>query len=175
MVSLKAVKNFWRSCRACCSVGLFPFIGIVSQVGIDIYGYLEVSASAAAEEVSVNLVERYPRVEVDALLLQLGFLQNQQRHVLAEELAQGLHAACPCRHVVNLVALCQEHGLHPTGMGRVVQLGKAIGDVADAHEGGCPLHVGQGLLEPVQAADMAKGKAFTFCQAVGRGQLLKIF
>ena len=39
----------------------------------------------------------------------------------------------------------------------------------------CPLHVGQGLLESVQAADMAKCEAFTFCQAVGRGQLLKIF
>ena len=58
------------------------------------------------------------------MLLQLGFLQDQQRHILAEELAQGPHAACPCRHVVNLVALCQKHGLHPTGVGRVVQLGK---------------------------------------------------
>lgn len=79
----------------------------MSQVGIDIYGYLEVSAGTSAEEVAVNLVERYPRVEVDTVLFQLGFLQDQQRHVLAEELAQGLHAACPCRHVVNLVALCQ--------------------------------------------------------------------
>ena len=68
---------------------------------------MEVSAGTSAEEVSVNLVERYPRVEVDAVLLQLGFLQYQQRHVLAEELAQGFHAVCPCRHVVNLVALCQ--------------------------------------------------------------------
>ena len=123
-MSVKAVTNVWRSCSACCSLGLFPFIGIVSQVGVDINCYLEVCAGASAEEVSVNLVERYPRVEVDAVLLQFGFLQDQQRHVLAEELAKGLHAACPCRHVVNLVALCQEHGLHPTGVGRVVQLGK---------------------------------------------------
>ena len=86
-----------------------PFIFIIPQVSIDIYSYLEVSTGASAEEVSVNLVERYPWVEVDAVLLQLGFLQDQQRHVLAEELAQGFHAACPCRHVVNLVALCQEH------------------------------------------------------------------
>ena len=77
-----------------------PFIFIISQVSIDIYGYLEVCAGASAEEVSVNLVERYSRVEVDAVLLQLGFLQDQLRHVLAEEFAQGLHAACPCRHVV---------------------------------------------------------------------------
>ena len=120
MVSLKAVTNFWRSCMACCSVGLFPFIGIVTQVGINVNGYLEVCAGAAREEVSVNFVERYPRVEVDAMVLQLGFLQNQQRYELAEELAQGLHAACPCRHVVNLVALGEEHSLHPTGAGRVV-------------------------------------------------------
>lgn len=107
MVSLKAVTNFWRSCSACCSVGLFPFIGIVSQVGIDIYGYLKIRAGTSAEEVSVNLVERYPRVEVDTVLLQLGLLQDQQRHVLAEELAQGFHAAGTSRHVVNLVTLCQ--------------------------------------------------------------------
>ena len=131
------MTNFWRSCSAYCSVGLFPFIGIVSQVGINIYGYLKISAGTPAEEVSVNLVERYPRGEIDAVLLQLGFLQYQQQHVLAEELAQGFHVACLCRHVVNLVALRQEHCLHPTGVGRVVQLCKAIGDVADAHEGGC--------------------------------------
>ena len=85
-----------------------PFIFI----SIDIYSYLKVCTCTPAEEVSVNLVERYPRVEIDAVLLQLGFLQDQQRHVLAEELAQGLHAARPCRHVVNLVALCQEQNVN---------------------------------------------------------------
>ena len=56
---------------------LFPLVGSVSQIGIDIDGDLEESAGAAREEISVNLVERYSRVEVDALLLEFGFLQNE--------------------------------------------------------------------------------------------------
>lgn len=111
---------------------LFPFVGIVSQICIDIDGDLEKGAGAAAEEISVNLVERYSRVEIDAVVLKLGFLQYELRHELPEHLSHGVHAGVASRHIVNLVAHGHEDCLHTASSRRVVQLGVAVGDVAHA-------------------------------------------
>ena len=154
---------------------LFPLVGIVSQICVDIDGDLEKGAGAAREEISVNLVERYSRVEIDAVVLQLGFLQNELRHELPEHLAHGVHAGVACPHVVNLMAHRHEDCLHTASSRCVVLLGVAVGDVAHADKSQRLLHIIKCFLETVQSADPAKGEALRFCEAICGGQFLEIF
>ena len=107
------------------------------------------------------------------MVLKFGFLQNEQRHILTEQLAHGLHAAEPCVHIVNLVAHRHEDCLHTASARRVVQFGVAVGDVAHADKCQRLLHIVKCLLEAVQSADLAKGEFFTLCQAVGCGEIFK--
>ena len=107
------------------------------------------------------------------MVFELGFLQYELRHELTEHLSHGVHAGVACPHIVNLVAHGEKHGLHSPCARRVVQLGVAVGDVAHADKCQRLLHVIKCFLETVQSADAAKGEAFTFCQAVGRGEVFK--
>ena len=145
-------------------MSLIPFIGIKSQIRVHVHCNLEITASATAEEISVNFVERYSRVEIDALLLEFGFLQNEQRHELAEQLSHGFHTGVASLHVINLVAHRHEHCLYTARARCVVQLGEAVGDVAHADKCQRLLHIVKGFLEAVQSADPAKGEMFIFAR-----------
>ena len=97
---------------------------------------MEVGAGAAGEEILVDFLERDAWVEVDVVLLQLGALQDEHGHELAEEFTHGVHALLACVHVAEGVAHGEEGCLHSPGVGRVVHLDVALTYVADGDDGG---------------------------------------
>ena len=145
MVSLKARTNFSRSC--CC--GSLPFGRVIAEVGKGVDSDLEVCASATREEILVDFLEGDAGVEVDVVLLQLGALQNEFGHELAEDLSHGVHAGLTCVHVAEGVAHGEEDSLHSPSVGRVVYLDVALTYVRHGDDSGGGLEGVQGFLEAV--------------------------
>ena len=67
----------------------------------------------------------------------------------------------------------EEYRLDTSGTRRVVQLGIAVGYVADAYESGLSLRLVDRFLEAVKSADTAEGKTFLQCKSVGCGQVFE--
>lgn len=131
IVELKARTYFARSCSG---FELLPFIGIISEIGVFIDGYLKIGASAAGEEIPVNFSKGDARVKVDARLFEFCFLQNQNRHHLPEQFAHGFHARVTSLHALGGVAHGEEHSLDSACPWRVVEFGVAVGYIRNAAE-----------------------------------------
>lgn len=147
-------------------VVVLPLVGVVTQVGVLVDGYLKVSASAAGEKVSVYLVEGNARVDVDALFFELYALKNEHRHELSEQLLHHIEALGASGHVINGVAHGEENSFDTASTGRVVEFGVAVGYIRYAHKIVCCLHFAECFLEAVQAADPTKHEIFVGGEAI---------
>lgn len=92
---------------------------------------------------------------------------------MPEQFTHYFHALCASRHIFGGVAHSEKHRFDAAGARRVVQLGIAVGYIADADEGGLGLRLVDRFLEAVKSADTAEGKTFRPCKAVGGGQVLE--
>ena len=134
---------------------------------------LKISAGAAGEKVTVNLVERDTGVDVNAIFFEPRFLQNKLRGELPEQFAHGFHALGASFHIFGSVAHGEENSFDSPCPRRVIEFRVAVGDVADAHESGCRLHLRQGFLEALQAADTAEDEVLFLSKNIRGGESFK--
>ena len=147
-------------------VVVLPLVGVVTQVGVLVDGYLKVSASAAGEKVSVYLVEGDARVDVDALFFELHALENEHRHELSEQLLHHIEAVGASGHVINGVAHGEENSFDTASPWRVVEFGIAVCYIRNAYKIVCLLHFAECFLEAFQAADPTEHEVFCGGEAV---------
>ena len=150
---------------------LLPFGGVILEVGEGVYCDLEVGTSTAGEEILIDFLERDSLVEVDIVLLQASLFQDQDRHVLAEQLAHRIHTSFAGGHVIDGVTHCKEDCLHSTGLRGVVQLGETLGNVADTDEGGVSERLLEGFFEAVEPGHAAERETLFAGELVAGGKV----
>lgn len=99
---------------------LSPLIGVISKVCENINRHLEICSGGSVEKISVNLVERYSGVKVDAVLLQPDLFREKPRHELTEQFAHRFHTLGTSLHIFGGVAHSEKHCLDTSGARRVV-------------------------------------------------------
>ena len=150
---------------------LLPFGGVILEVGEGVYCDLEVGTCTAGEEILIDFLERYTLVEVNILLLQASLFQDQDRHVLAEQFSHDIHASLAGGHVTYGVTHCEEDSLHAAGLRGVVQLGEALGYVADTYEGRVRERLLEGFFEAVEPGHSAEREMLFAGELVAGGKV----
>ena len=141
------------------------------EVGEGVDCNLEVGTCTAGKEIAVDFLERDSRVEINVVLLKPSLFQDQERHELAEQLAHYVHTTLTGRHIIYGMTHSEEDCFRAAGLRGVVQLGEALGDVADTDEGRVSERLLECFFEAVEPGHAAERETLFAGELIAGGEV----